>query len=65
MIFTATIAVMDDDKIEVHKGAFDNTNDQFISVRLPDYFNLFIHSKEKALELAEKLHEAAKEWKDD
>ena len=61
MILSVTIAIMDNEKIEVEQGKFETSRDQFVRVALPKGVAVYLYSKEKALELAEKLKQAAEE----
>ena len=62
MIVTALVILKPDDEIKVDHSAHEGTGEQFIAVRVPNEFAMFMYSKKQALELAEKLKQAAEEW---
>ena len=64
MIVTAMVILKPDDEIRVAHGAHDGTDEQFIAVRTGGEFSMFLYSKKQALELAEKLIQAAEEWEE-
>ena len=64
MIQNLTFGIEKEDQLEVAFGRFDYTKDPFVVVRVGLDVSLYVYDKKKMLELAEKLKQAAEEWKE-
>ena len=64
MIKNLTFGIEKDDQLEVSFDYFDHLKQPFVVVRIGLDVNLYAYDKAKVLELAEKLKQAAQEWKE-
>ena len=64
MIQNLTFGIEKEDKLEVAFGHFDYSKDPFVVVRIGLDVSLYAYDKKKMLELAEKLKQAAQEWRE-
>ena len=64
MIQTLTFGIEKEDQLEVEFDRFDISKKPFVVVGIGFVVRLYVHDKTKVLELAEKLKQAAEEWKE-